>query len=442
MEFAKKIGQLLLILTLFAGCRTTKNLPAKTKHLKQLIETNTSFNDGFTGFTLYDLKSKKTIWQQDADKYFTPASNTKILTLYTALNILEAYPTALHFNHQDSITTFRGSGNPGFLNDLFPDSTNTGFQFLAEQQKPLRFCDCNFQDKRYGAGWSWDDYHYAFQTEQSPFPIYGNTVRFETTSHPTDLMVFPEYFKQQLSQSTENESPKIKRSWDQNDFKYSGNSEGLSSTERPFRTSTVTTLALLADTLKKSIDWCGGQCTVVPYDNIKGSVSSKQMYQQLMQPSDNFVAEQLLLLCADKLFDTLKVSRAIEWSLDSLMNDLTDKPKWVDGSGLSRYNKATPRSIVEILEKLYTQLPEDELFDIFPTGGESGTIKNWYGGLGRPYVFAKTGTLRHVHCLSGYIKTASGGTLIFSFMHNNYTCPTRELKLQMEMVLRYIYLRY
>ena len=70
----------------------------------------------------------------------------------------------------------------------------------------------------------------------------------------------------------------------------------------------------------------------------------------------------------------------------------------------------------------------------------AGTIQSWYGkDEGEPYVYAKTGTLRHVHCLSGYLVSASGKTYIFSFMHNNFPDKISELKEEMQTVLEWLH---
>jgi D-alanyl-D-alanine carboxypeptidase/D-alanyl-D-alanine-endopeptidase (penicillin-binding protein 4) len=95
------------------------------------------------------------------------------------------------------------------------------------------------------------------------------------------------------------------------------------------------------------------------------------------------------------------------------------------------------------LEKIYEEVPTDRLFAILPGGGQSGTIKNWYASdSGQPYVFAKTGSLSNVHCLSGYLVTKKGKTLLFSFMHNNYIVSTNEVRQEMQKVLKELYLRY
>ena len=87
-----------------------------------------------------------------------------------------------------------------------------------------------------------------------------------------------------------------------------------------------------------------------------------------------------------------------------------------------------------VLDELFETIPTSRLFNLFPAGGESGTIKKYYSG-DKPYVFAKTGTLKHVHNLSGYIVCRSGKVLVFSFMHNNFVGSSTSYKKEMEKVL-------
>ena len=69
----------------------------------------------------------------------------------------------------------------------------------------------------------------------------------------------------------------------------------------------------------------------------------------MMQESDNFLAEQLLLLASSTLSDTLNTKTAIEYMLNNHLKDLKQQPRWVDGSGLSRYNLFSPEAIVYVL---------------------------------------------------------------------------------------------
>ena len=239
-------------------------------------------------------------------------------------------------------------------------------------------------------------------------------------------------------------SIQIERQIDYNIFEY--NPDMLLKAEyeksHPFKYSDSLFCQLLSEALGKKITLLGAPQSPPPNARIIYSVHADSLYRMLMQDSDNFIAEQLLLLCANAVFDTLNTLKIIQYSKDSLLNDLPDQANWVDGSGLSRYNLFTPRSIVFILEKLYQQLPQERLFHIFPAGGVSGTITDYYKGIEKPFVFAKTGTLRNKHCLSGYLVTKTNKVLIFSFMHNNFPNGSTVYKKEMEKVLKAIYEAY
>jgi D-alanyl-D-alanine carboxypeptidase/D-alanyl-D-alanine-endopeptidase (penicillin-binding protein 4) len=92
-------------------------------------------------------------------------------------------------------------------------------------------------------------------------------------------------------------------------------------------------------------------------------------------------------------------------------------------------------------KKIIEIAPRERLFPLLATGGKYGTIKNWYKG-DKPYVFGKTGSLSNVHCLSGFIVTKSGKTLIFSFMSNNFVQSTNKVRNNMQDLLKLIYERY
>lgn len=58
--------------------------------------------------------------------------------------------------------------------------------------------------------------------------------------------------------------------------------------------------------------------------------------------SDNFIAEQLMLQVGKAVVNTYNVNGAIDYSLKKYFPNLPQKPKWVDGSDLSRYDLLTP----------------------------------------------------------------------------------------------------
>ena len=93
-----------------------------------------------------------------------------------------------------------------------------------------------------------------------------------------------------------------------------------------------------------------------------------------------------------------------------------------DGSGLSRKNLATPRTLVTTLRAMYTSNQKDIFVASLPIAGKTGTLKNrlqYTSAQGT--VRAKTGTLRGVRALSGYVETFNHGTLAFSAIANQPT---------------------
>jgi D-alanyl-D-alanine carboxypeptidase/D-alanyl-D-alanine-endopeptidase (penicillin-binding protein 4) len=161
----------------------------------------------------------------------------------------------------------------------------------------------------------------------------------------------------------------------------------------------------------------------------------------MMQDSDNFIAEQLLLQCAAVVSDTLKPEIAITYSKKNLLSDLPDMPQWVDGSGLSRFNLFTPRSIANLWQKIYEIVPQDRLFKLLAVGGKNGTIKNYFKS-DNPYVFGKTGSLNNVRSLSGFVITKKGKIFIFSFMNNNFISPSSDVRKKIEQIINYLHDNY
>ena len=175
-----------------------------------------------------------------------------------------------------------------------------------------------------------------------------------------------------------------------------------------------------------------------PLEHTAYSIPSDTLYKRMLLVSDNFLAEQMLIMASSTLSDTLSSKRMRDYVLDNQLKDLKQQPRWVDGSGLSRYNLFTPTSFVQVLEKLYHDIPQERLFNLFPVGGESGTLKKYCSGGDKPYIHAKSGTVGNNYSLSGYLVTNSGKTLIFSFMNNHYRKPTDEVKKHMQLVFEWL----
>jgi D-alanyl-D-alanine carboxypeptidase/D-alanyl-D-alanine-endopeptidase (penicillin-binding protein 4) len=68
-------------------------------------------------------------------------------------------------------------------------------------------------------------------------------------------------------------------------------------------------------------------------------------------------------------------------------------------------------------------------YDALPIAGVDGTIRNRMKGTpAEGNVHAKTGSVALSRSLSGYVTTANGRLLIFSFLSNNWTVPVRDVE--------------
>jgi D-alanyl-D-alanine carboxypeptidase/D-alanyl-D-alanine-endopeptidase (penicillin-binding protein 4) len=390
-----------------------------------------------TGFMLYDLQKRESLYEFQSNQYFTPASNTKTFTLYAGLMLLgDSIPSLQYMERGDSLI-FRGTGDPSFLYSKAFDSRKT-FDFLKSTEKELFLVEDNFFTTPLGSGWAWDDYYYRYSSERSALPIYGNF--FSSEYNGQSLKINPAILAYQVSVSDSTEDTSLERDLGSNKIKFHpGKRNQKKKWETPFKTSTSATAELLADTLKRKVS----VLDKIDWDSVRTiySVPVDSIYKAIMQPSDNFAAEQVLMICANLLSDSLKPEIAIDYMKKNYLNDLPDEPLWVDGSGLSRFNLFTPRSIVRLWEKIYERVPQERLFSIIAVGGKSGTLRNAYKNP-QPYIYGKSGTLSNNHNVSGFIVTKKGRILIFSFMNNNHPASSGVVRGEMEKILKSLYEHY
>jgi D-alanyl-D-alanine carboxypeptidase/D-alanyl-D-alanine-endopeptidase (penicillin-binding protein 4) len=407
-------------LTLFlTSCSSKKKIIGK--QLDNYLSSS-FYKNQFTGVLVIDANSKDTIYNQNSDKYFTPASNTKIFTLFAALKSLPEQVPALRYIQRRDTLYFEGTGDPSFLHPYLKDSTTLNF---LKNHANLVYINGNFKEDKYGPGWAWDDYQWYYSPERNAFPISGNVVM--SYKNP-QLTVTPNYFRDSVIEIIHERN----RNENENIFYYPP--QKTDTLETPFLTSEATTIAILEQVMDKKV----GTRVEMPKGAKKTiyGIYSDSLYIRMMHESDNFIAEQLLLLSASEVKDTLNSQIIRSYLLDNELSDLEQQPKWVDGSGLSRYNLFTPQNMVAVLYKLYREIALERLYAIFPAGGVSGTLKNRFMGEKKPYIHAKSGSLSNNYCLSGYLETQSGKTLIFSFMNNHFTQTSTDVRLHLEFMLQ------
>jgi serine-type D-Ala-D-Ala carboxypeptidase/endopeptidase (penicillin-binding protein 4) len=130
-------------------------------------------------------------------------------------------------------------------------------------------------------------------------------------------------------------------------------------------------------------------------------------------PSDNYFAELLAKGLGGGT--TAGGARAIV----SFTKERGAKLRLVDGSGLSRSDRAAPQEVVQFLDHEQDAAEYGALFRALPIAGVNGTLADrMRSGYAHHNCRAKTGTLIDVSALSGYCKSRGGHTLIFSILMN------------------------
>jgi len=421
---------LLILITLFSlsGCSVSH-------YLKREIKNSPILSQQHTGISINNLTGNKALASYQSDKYFNPASNTKLFSFYAGLCALGDSLPGLEYLEWGELLIIRGTGDPSLFHPDLPKSAV--IDFLKGRKEQIFFSPANFEDERYGPGWAWSDYNDYYQPEISPMPVYGNIARFKGLTD-RQFKVQPAIWQKSLKQDTSITG--IKREEFQNTFHFSQKPLAAGkSLDIPVHMSSEVTVQLLTEALKKEVKLIHIPLNV-ELQTVK-SIPSDSLYARMMQVSDNMLAEQLMLLYASSNGLPLSTEKAIEHAKKNYLSDMPDNLVWKDGSGLSRYNLFTPRSITALLQKIYAKVPQERLFKILPNGGASGTIKNQFKGE-KPFIFAKTGSFSNNYNLSGYLITKKGKTLVFSFMNNNFTRPMSEVRKEVERILTAIHTKY
>jgi D-alanyl-D-alanine carboxypeptidase/D-alanyl-D-alanine-endopeptidase (penicillin-binding protein 4) len=447
--------------------------------LQQQLSTHLSqpkFDAALWGVKVVSLDSGKVIFEQNSQKLFSPASNSKLYTVALALDRLGpdyriktflyaiATPNSgvlkgdlIVFGRGDPTINARVHNNDIYaaLEPLVAALTNAGVQRITGD---LIGDDSYFRGAPYGSGWAWDDMESYYGAEISALTINDNTLQVSvkpggTFGEPCAITLSPSTTYVTFSNRTETATSGVRRTinfyrpLDENVIYASGNMPG----EDPIYNDDVTVhnpaglfIWFFKEALARHGIKVGGKLRTLNYldrqaDPIHieklielGSVESlpiSDIAREVMKPSQNLYTDLLLAHVGEQ-------HRTPEASPNQTSEDLgiRELNKFLseagvkkgdvffeEGSGLSRNNLTTPNATIALLQFMSHHKCAGVYLNALPIAGVDGTLRNRMKGTAAAgNVRAKTGTLRWANSLSGHVTTASGERLLFSIMLNRY----------------------
>jgi D-alanyl-D-alanine carboxypeptidase/D-alanyl-D-alanine-endopeptidase (penicillin-binding protein 4) len=424
-----------VFIIILTSCSIQKQI---SKSAKQVIG-DSSLRIAHIGISIYEPAANKYWYNYQGDKYFTPASNTKLPTCYAAMKYLGDSLVGIFQFENDTSIIILPAADPTFLHPDFKDQPI--LTYLQKSNKKLYTTDIRWKAEALGSGWSWNDYNEDYMAERSPMPIYGNLIKWtqdkSDSKEPALVYSSPEVNWRVNFNVSQQNNFFVKRNIGENVYDISEGKEKLKEQNVPFVTNGIkTTLELLSDTVQKTVSLLSLNDlqklfinTTLHIKEIK-SQPTDSLLKPMMHRSDNFFAEQSLLMVSNERLGYMSDEKIIDTLLKTDFKDLPQKPRWVDGSGLSRYNLFTPQDFVSILNKIKNEFGIERIKNILPTGG-TGTLENYYKADSN-YIFAKTGTLSGVVALSGYLYTKKKKLLIFSILVNNHQASATSVRKAVE----------
>jgi serine-type D-Ala-D-Ala carboxypeptidase/endopeptidase (penicillin-binding protein 4) len=435
---------------------------------------------GEWGILIVDAEGGETLYEQNADKYFVPASNLKLFT--TALALAKLGPeyrfhttleTSGSLSDDGKLTgdiVLVGRGDPNLSNRKFPYELKEEFdgppeRVLAELADALGAKgmkeisgdvigdDSYFPRERYPNGWEIDDMVWEYGAAISAIVVDDNTVTLtltpgEQAGSPVQSVVAPATPDFLLENDVVTSPAEMKsdltltREPGANLVVIQGSLPAKSAprklvlaVEEPAQHAAATLKRLLegrgikiAGVAKTRHVQAGGSADpAVLAEHV--SVPLSDAVKLINKISQNLHTEMLLRTVARQNGSWKTPDELMKVPADfyAAAGIATDDVIQTDASGLSRHDLVTPRAIVTLLGYAQKQPWFGPYYASLPVSGQDGTLEDrMKNSLAAGRIHAKTGSVEHVRTLSGFAETEGGRRLIFSFLSNNQAGKNHE----------------
>lgn len=420
-----------------------------------LLLTDNFFRSCQIAVDIYDLSSKEIVYRKNHKQLLHPASNMKILSSAAGLFFLGPdyeFTTGIWYTGElnDSVLV----GDLYYVGGFDPDFTSKNLDSLSGEIAGLGISsitgsiigDVSMMDSLFwGEGWMWDDDPETDFPYMTPLIVNDGAVMIEympgEEGAPAIIKTIPEsdYFEIENNSVTISDTTKkftVTREWiDRSDKIIIEGNIDTSAAADTIRLNLVNSTEYFLTMAKESlirndVEVSGGIKVSVLPENSEKLITHSRTYREVIvnlnKESDNLSAEMTLrALSKNKSNKPASADVGVEL-IDSLICIVGLNPRTyrlVDGSGVSHYNLVSTELLTDLLKYFYFDTPElyTILKESFPISGVDGTLKNrMENSEAYNRVYAKTGTLSGVSCLSGYITSERGTEFVFSIMIQNF----------------------
>ena len=439
-----------------------------------------SFAAAAWGVKVVSLDTGKGLYERNAGKLLKPASNAKLFTGALALDRLgpdyriktsccaAGKPDGQGTLHSDLI--IYGRGDPSFAarfnggdsgKSLDPLVTALVAAGIKRIEGDLVGDESFFRGPPFGSSWTWDDLPNYYGAEVSALSQEDNVVDLvfksgAKTGDPcvivskpaTDFLTFINRAK--TADKGARREINLYRPLPQNTVYISGslpvgtNWTDAVSVHNPalwFVTRLKSALekrGIVVAGKSRSVNWLDRQAQPLDFSRLMevASIESRpvsELVNKMMKSSQNLYAQLLLLQVGARSEKSDHQAKTTEEAGIAELNRFArdagvrrGELLFDEGSGLSRSALVTPEAIVQLLVFMSRHRCAEVFRDALPIAGVDGSLRNRMNGTAaEKNVRAKTGTIGHVHSLSGYVTTAAGEHLAFSLMLNNYDADGR-----------------
>ena len=437
----------------------------------QLVLGSGQPSKGDWGLLVADAKTGEVLFEQNADRYFVPASNMKLFTTALALatlgpefrfrTTLESLMSPTREGKLNGPLFLVGRGDPNLSNRKLPYANKEEFdgppeRAIAELADALAAKgvkeiggdiigdDSYFPRDRYPNGWEIDDMVWEYGAAISAIVVDDNTVQLtltpgERAGDHVDALVNPStpefVVDNQVVTSAAGVKPDLtlKREPGSNlvtvlgVLPAKGNSRKLTLAIQEPALHAAAMLKRLLEERGIKVDGVPRELSVSPPDQ---RVVLAEHLSIPLGDSIKLVNKISQNLHTEMLLRTAARQKGLWITPDELANFPADfyavagiPPGDVvqsDGSGLSRHDLVTPRAIVSLLLYAQKQPWFGDYFSSLPVAGIDGTLEDrMKNSIAAGRLHAKTGSVEHVRTRSGYAELPSGRRVVFSFMSNN-----------------------